>query len=301
MKHPQPYLKINLSIALSTLIWGSSYIAIDLALADYSPYSMALLRHLIASFVFLLPYKIISFKHRVRCRDYPRLLLNGVIGIGFYSLCINYGEKYVSPSITSFIVSIMPLFIIFLSVLLLGEKPNHRHISYILLSLGGLGLIAWEKRNEGGTLLGICYLLMATWAGAGFSLLQKKSLQRYHPCQVIALANWGATLSLICFLPALMGEIKEASYIATASVAYLGIFSSVIAFTTFAYALSYRSASQLSVYMYLTPIITTCLEWLQCLLLNKEAPNPSLFTLLGEGLALVGVILVEFDKRKKRR
>lgn len=299
-KHPSNTLKVRLAIAIPTLIWGSSYVMIRLCLQETTPYppgysacSMALFRSLVASLAISIPYLLIPFKRAIRYQDYPRLLFNGILGVGLYSTLINSGEEHADASIASFIVSMMPLFIMILSIFFLGERLIPLHFGFATLSLLGLGIIAWGNREEGGALEGIPALLLATLVGACFSILQKKSLQHYHPCQVLAFATWGGTLPLMPFIPTTLEEFQAASYPATFSIVYLGIFSSAIAFTVFAYALAHQSPAQLGPYMYLTPIVTTVLECLW----NHKLPSPS--TLLGEGLALIGVILIQWDKKSR--
>ena len=183
-KHPSQALKIRLAVAVTILIWGSSYVMIRLCLQKVTPYppgysacGMALFRSIIASLAIAVPYALIPFKRAVRYQDYPRLLLNGVLGIGFYSVLINFGEEHADASVASFIVAMMPLFIMVLSIFFLGEKLIPRHFGFAALSLLGLGIIAWENREEGGALKGIPALLFTTLVGACFNILQKKDLR----------------------------------------------------------------------------------------------------------------------------
>ena len=74
-------------------------------------------------------------------------------------------------------------------------------------------------------------------------------------------------------------------------VVYLGIFPTAIAFTTYAYALTHMSASNLGVTTYLVPPLTIVLG----LVFLNEAPPTMAYA--GGALALVGVAVA----RRKRR
>ena len=68
-------------------------------------------------------------------------------------------------------------------------------------------------------------------------------------------------------------------------VVYLGAFPTAIGFTTYAFALSRMSASQLGVTTYLVPVVTIALAWV----LLAEAPAPLAYA--GGALTLLGVAL----------
>ena len=76
-------------------------------------------------------------------------------------------------------------------------------------------------------------------------------------------------------------------------VVYLGVFPTAIAFSTYAFALSFMSAGSLSVTTYLVPPITVLLSWV----LLSEAPPAMAY--VGGALALVGVALARRRPRAR--
>ena len=73
---------------------------------------------------------------------------------------------------------------------------------------------------------------------------------------------------------------------------YLGVFPTAIAFSTYAFALSFMTAGSLSVTTYLVPPITVLLSWV----LLSEAPPAMAY--VGGVLALVGVALARRHGRE---
>ena len=69
------------------------------------------------------------------------------------------------------------------------------------------------------------------------------------------------------------------------SVAYLGVFPTAVAFTTWAYALSKTSASKMGATTYLVPFLTVLMSWA---ILGQV---PAWLALAGGVLCLAGVAL----------
>jgi drug/metabolite transporter (DMT)-like permease len=95
------------------------------------------------------------------------------------------------------------------------------------------------------------------------------------------------------FAGQLVTDVRASSAADLGWVVYLGVFPTAIAFSTYAFALSHMSASNLSVTTYLVPPITVGLSWL----LLAEAPPAMAY--VGGVLALVGVSLARRRPRAR--
>lgn len=96
---------------------GSAFVGIRIGLTSYSPGSLALLRFLIASACMLLLQARLSSQKRIPWSERLPLICTGVVGIGVYNTCLNYGEMTVSAGIASFILGLMPVLTVLLSVI----------------------------------------------------------------------------------------------------------------------------------------------------------------------------------------
>ncbi len=165
------------------------------------------------------------------------------------------------------------------------------------MAFGGVALIALGSGPASGErstadVAGVLLCLLAAVLAAVSVIIQKPVLRKIPAAQ----ATWfGIMVGTVCCLPftgQLVSELQAAPMSATLGLAYLGVFPTAIAFTTWAYALSLIDAGKLAATTYLVPGTTILISWL---LLSEV---PSVWGLVGGVVCLVGVGLT---RRRSRR
>jgi drug/metabolite transporter (DMT)-like permease len=111
---------------------------------------------------------------------------------------------------------------------------------------------------------GALLVLLAAISGSVYFSFQKPYLEKYGSIAFTAYAVWAGAVLLIPFFPVLLGEVRAAPVEATLSTVYLGVFSTVVAYTTAAYVFSRLPASRAITLEYLFPpaAIVTAYFWL---------------------------------------
>ncbi len=286
-------VKNKLALATTIIFWSSAFVGIRAGLESYSPGGLAALRFLIASACMLIVYLFFPLKSVIQNKDKILLLLIGGFGFGCYNITLNYGELAVPSGIASFIVSQSPIITMIVAVLFLGEGLSFYMIAGTLVSAVGVGLIMLSGEQHFNFQIGIVYLFLATIVSGFYSVLQKPFLKKYQAIEVAAYIIWGATLALVVYLPNMVHEIKHASWHATWSVIYLGIFPAAIGAITWSYALKEIPASQAVTFLYFMPIMATLIGWLW---LGETLTH---LALLGGIIALVGVWIASRPVERK--
>ncbi|CEG58583.1 DMT family transporter [Legionella fallonii] len=277
--------KVNCILVGTIVLWASAFVGIRIALADYSPGPLALLRFLVASFFIAVIYHYQEVRKQMPWKDRVQLLIGGMLGIGIYNICLNYGEISVSAGVASFIVGLMPVITILFSFIFFQEKLAGAAWVGILISLLGLFLLAIGEGFHSEMRQGILLVLVSALMGAILTIIQKNFLNKYHPVTTIAWVMWGGTLLLLLYTPDLVKEIKIADYQSTAAVVYMGIFPAALAYVGWSYVLKKLTASTASTTLYSLPIVSTVLGFI---VLGEQ---PSLISLIGGGLALFGALI----------
>jgi drug/metabolite transporter (DMT)-like permease len=90
-----------------------------------------------------------------------------------------------------------------------------------------------------------------------------------------------------------VSETADASLADVGWLAYLGVFPTAIAFTTYAFALRHMTASSLSVTTYLVPPITVLLSWVFL------SETPPAVAYVGGAMCLVGVAVARRRTRAR--
>jgi drug/metabolite transporter (DMT)-like permease len=256
-------IKYYIVLMLVMLIWASAFVGIRYAAGEYMPGPMALLRFIVASLVMLIAYFFYENKQSVKLSQLLMMLGIGVLGIAIYNVALNQGERVVSAGVSGFIVvGQMPVVVSLLAVFFLKERIRLLGILGFFISLFGLCLMVMSEQETGALEMGVPYLLIAVLSGSIQTICQKNFLKKFSAIEVVSYAIWGGTLALlILYLPDLISEMRVASFSATQSVIYMGVFPGAISHLLFVYSLKHLHASKASSFLYLVPFFTLFLAW----------------------------------------
>lgn len=279
------------AVIVALLLWASAFAGIKAGLVAYGPGQVALLRFLTASAA-LAAFAILTRMRLPDAKDLPRLLACGLLGITIYHVGLNYGEVSVSASAASLIISLGPVFTALMATAFLGERLTWLGWVGIAIAFGG-GAVITLGEGSGLTFepAALLVLLSAFTTGAYF-VVGKPLLVKYSALEFTSYVIWLGTLPMLLFAPGLLAQMPEAPASATLAVVYLGIFPGAIAYVLWSHGLSKMPASIVSSFLFVQPLNATVIAWLWI----REVPT--LLTVVGGAVALVGVGLVSIKGRK---
>src|SRR5579862_1068411 len=142
----QSRFAVILAFGLVYFFWGSTYLAIDIAVERIPPALMCGVRFLIAG-VFMLAFC------GLRGRDVwfsPRQLGQmatvGVLLLMGGNLTLSYAEQHVASGLAALILAMTPLFFMVLDTLLLGDHHvSGRGKAGIAIGIVGLAVLLWPS------------------------------------------------------------------------------------------------------------------------------------------------------------
>jgi drug/metabolite transporter (DMT)-like permease len=249
------------------VIWGSTYLAIRVAVREgsgFPPFLMAGLRTLVAAAI-LLGWAGCR-RQRVRPHRSELVLLAGsglLLWVGGNGL-VSWSEMRTASGLAALLVAAMPIWAELIALVIDRRPPSWRMAASIVLGFGGVGLLSWPVLRQGARadVLAVAALLLAPLFWAAGSIW----LQRRRPdLTVRVISGWQQLLGgvglLIC--ARLHGESSlQPTADAWLAWAYLVIFGSVVAFTSYMATLRLLPYQIVATYTYANPVIAVLLGWL---------------------------------------
>lgn len=279
---------------LCVLSWASAFVFIRIGLKGYDPGSLSLLRLLVASLGMWILFLGTSHRHKPSLRDLLVIACFGILGFGVYALALNYGEQTVSAGVAAFLISQAPVVLIVLGMIFLKERLSLKAGVGVLISMAGVGLIAWARDDhEPAALRDLLCILAALFCSAIYSVGYKRLLRRFHPIELTAYGMWAATLFLLFYLPELRVHLFQADWKTTLAVIYLGIVPSVLGYVSWSYVLHDLSSIQAAVCLYAMPLFSVLMGFA----LIGESPH--WLALVGGLVALLGAAIVSVEGSKR--
>ena len=270
---------------VSVVLWSAGFVGIRAAGRSFSPGSLALGR--LAVGTVLLGAMTWSRRPLVRLslRELGLLVLAGVLWFGVYAVVLNEAERRVDAGTASMLVLIAPIFIIALAAAFLKERATPNLLAGGGLAFAGVVVIGFASSTGQATLVGVILCLIAALSSAIGVVAEKPVLNRVSALQVTWICCAVGMLFCLPYSPLLVRELRAAPVTGIGWLLFLGVFSTTIAFTTWAYALARGSAGRLAATAYLVPPITIVMSWI---ILGEI---PKLIAVLGGALCLVGVYI----------
>jgi len=285
-----------LIIILPIIFWAFAFPFIKIGLEELSPINLTILRLFTTCGVFLVLLVVFPKKFSpIKKKDILPLFLLGFFGLVVYHLGLNYGELYISPSVASLIIATIPIFTVIFAALVLKETLTKKIAIGVPLSLSGVVIISLT--GTAGNPFEVTYLsaalavLISAFVGAGYTIAGKKLLQRYSALSLTVYAFLFGSLGLLPFLSSsLITETTSLSWSGWGAVLFLALFPTVIGYVLWYVALEIKTASEISVFLYFIPVLSTIISYF----LFQE-PVTWLFV-LGGVLVIGGLIIVNVQK-----
>jgi drug/metabolite transporter (DMT)-like permease len=282
-----------LKALFAVVVWGGSFIATKIGVAEVSPVTVVWLRF--AMGVAVMGAVVASRRQLLRPAPADLAYFTGLgfLGIAFHQWLQSNGLVTAQAGTTAWIVSSTPIFMALLGAVVLRERIGWLGAAgiavaalgvLVVVSRGDLPAIAAGRFGTPGDFL----ILLSAPNWAVFSVLSRKGLRRHSSAGMmfwVMLTGWLLTTALFLLGPG-PADVARLSARGWGAVAFLGIACSGLAYAFWYDALSALPASQVGAFLYIEPLVTVAVS----AALLGEPVLPA--TLLGGFAILLGVWLV---------
>jgi drug/metabolite transporter (DMT)-like permease len=252
--------RVLLALLTVYVVWGSTYLAIKVALEGYPPFGMAAVRFALAGAV-LYAWLRLRGTPAPTALQWRNCAVTGALLLGGGNGLVCYAEQTVSSGLAAVAVASMPLFAALFAGLY-GKWPKRLDWIGLVIGFGGVILL-----NLGGEMLaspaGAIALVAAPLAWAFGSVWSKhQDMPGAWMSTAAQMLTGAAALGVITLA---MGESwpDAPSTRATLALVYLGLAGSIAAFTAYVYLLNAVRPALATSYAYVNPPVAVLLGvWL---------------------------------------
>ncbi|MSR36292.1 MAG: hypothetical protein EXR95_06555 [Gemmatimonadetes bacterium] len=293
-EHPPSTARLAAAFAAVYVIWGSTYLAIRVAIETIPPFTMAATRFLLAGAVLYPWARARGDGPRPTAVHWRNTVLLGALLLTCGNGAVVWAEQFVPSGLVALVVGMLPLWMVLVDWLWgPGPRPGLLLIAGLLWGLFGVGLLASSGGLSAGTGSPIVPALVVMGGGIAWAIGSIRAKQTDLPLQpglapAMEMLCGGALLLLLGVLTGELGRFDLAAVSARSLIAvlYLATFGSLIAFSAFVWLMKVTTPARVATYAYVNPVVALLLGW-------ALADEPlTVRTLMAAATILSAVVLV---------
>jgi drug/metabolite transporter (DMT)-like permease len=276
-----------LCFAAIYLLWGSTFLAIRIAVETVPPLFAAAVR-------FVLAGAILYGWARLQGGAKPSgLEWRNITILSLFLFLISYGavfwaEQSVPSGIVSVLVAMIPVWTALLQICVFRKESLRWSLPIsIALGLGGVTVLAFDPAAHLHPVASLVVMLGTVSWSLGTVLSKMLAVPKSMPINSGAQMLLGGLMLLLC--SGLGGEwhpLPVISLRAGLAILYLAVAGSIVAYTAYIWLLDRMRATVVTSYAYVNPVIALLLgHWLGNEVLNAR-------TAVGAGMVLLSVVVV---------
>jgi drug/metabolite transporter (DMT)-like permease len=272
MTYTAPSARTWAALGTVYVVWGSTYLAIRVAIETLPPFLMAATRFLVAGSL------LFAFSARrgghARDRIGPAQWRAAAIVGGALLLGGNGGvvwaEHRIASGAAALLVAMLPLWMAILDRVCFGRRLSRRGVLGLGLGFCGLVLLVGHdggRVDSGGVdPLGAAVCMLASFSWAAGSVYARTASLPHRPLVATAMEMLagGFLLTLVGLAAGEAGRVRLDAF-STRSVlalAYLIVFGSLLAFSAYVWLLHRAPLPLVATYAYVNPVVAVVLGWL---------------------------------------
>jgi drug/metabolite transporter (DMT)-like permease len=247
---------VVIAYAVVSVIWGSTYFGIRIALESFPPFLLGAVRFLPAGLLLLAIGRARGLRWPTR-REWGAAAVTGALFFVVGNGLVNVAERTVSSGLVAVLVATMPLWTA-LFARVGGQRASGAEVLGLFTGLCGVIVMHGDmqlRASPGGT-------LTALLATAGWAVGSLASQRLVLPPGIMRAGAQMLTGGLALGLVSLASGEQLPSAVTGRSLAallYLLVFGSMIGFSAYAYLLAHARPTVATSYTYVNPVIAVVL------------------------------------------
>jgi drug/metabolite transporter (DMT)-like permease len=291
--------RVWLALAVVYVVWGSTYLGIDLAVRTIPPFLMAAVRFLIAgALLYAWAVRHGDRSDRPTPRHWLSAFLVAVPMLAVGNAAVGWAEHAsVDTGTASLIIASVPLWMALLDRFVYGQRLARVAVAGLAVGFAGVGLLV--APGGSGVKPAAIVLVFSSLAWATGSLYSRRAPQPARPLLAagMQMLAGGLVLIVVAAVTGEFGEVHPAqiSLESWLGLVYLVFAGSLLAFTAYMWLLRNAPTALVGTYAYVNPFVAVLLG---TLILGEPL---GWRTVVGGGVVVAAVALIVRAPRAKPR
>jgi drug/metabolite transporter (DMT)-like permease len=257
---------VAVALGVVYLVWGSTYLAIRIAVEDMPPLAGMAWRFITAALVLGLVLAIRKGPRAllIRPREMLACATMGLLLPAFGNGLVSVGEDRGAPSgLTALLIAAVPLWVVCYR-LVTGDRPPGQTVLGVVLGFGGLSWLVASAGLDGTVPLGACLVIVCAtlcWSFGSWS-----STRLGLPADPFVATAWEMLCGGVALFVMAVADheplILHASARSWLAWMYLVTFGSLLAYTSYVWVLGAAPISLVATYAYVNPVVAVFLGWI---------------------------------------
>ncbi len=291
--------RVWLALATVYVVWGSTYLGIDLAVRTMPPFLMAAVRFLVAgAILYAWAVRRGDRTDRPTARHWLSAFLIAVPMLAVGNAAVGWAEQTLDTGTASLIIASVPLWMALLDRVFYAQRLARTIVIGLGVGFAGVGLLVAPGGAGGaGSRAGVV-LVFGSLAWAIGSLYSRRAQLPRRPLVAagMQMLAGGVALTAVAGASGEIGRVhpSQISLESWLGLGYLVVAGSLLGFTAYMWLLREAPTSLVGTYAYVNPVVAVLLG---TLLLGEPL---GWRTLLGGGIILAAVALIVGTPKRKR-
>jgi drug/metabolite transporter (DMT)-like permease len=286
------------AFAIVCIVWGTTYLAIRVAVETIPPFLLTAIRFTIAGIVMLAIARARGERGRLDRSTLMHLALIGFLMVTVGNLAVVWAEQWVPSGMAALLVATAPFWMALLETFRKGgERISPRGGVGMLIGFAGVAMLVLP--HGGDRALGMHVMIGALVIQIGSLAWQYGSIRGKYSIRHVPLMTSAALQmlfgGLMCgVIGFALGEASRFHVTprTLGALAYLTVLGSIVAYSAYVYALAHMRTTHSSLYAYVNPIVAVILGWL---ILHEPLSVTSVAAMC---VILAGVALVQTSRNR---
>ena len=297
---PKLRSKALLAFGLVYFFWGSTYLAIGIAVEHIGAALMTGIRFTTAGLLMLAWCALSGRTVRISRAEALRLAIIGVLLLSIGNAILGWAEETLPTGLAALIISITPLWFLMIETWIFrADHISRRGLIGLVLGIAGIVVLLWPKLHTTSSMgrkeLFACLVLQLASMSWAFGSVLSKRWSTSSDAFVASAWQMAFAGSVNLVVSALLGEYHSAVWTVRglSAIGYLIVFGSWVGFSAYIWLLNHVPTAKVATYAYVNPVVAVFLGWL---VLHERV---DIYILAGSAIILAGVALVTSAKVNK--